>query len=99
MKGASLLHLVLVGLTLALCVFLPRQGAAVLLVPVGGNALSAIRASERGELRLIGPGRIAGTLVVVPAGEMSVVPFLKSGLIPIAAPAFLCSPRRPPART
>lgn len=100
MTRGPFLQLGLIMLALVLCVFLPRQGSAVLLVPIGSEQAGARPDVLRGtgaDLRLIGASRIPGTLVFYAQGSVPVVRLLQIGLLPIAAPAFLCNSDRPPS--
>lgn len=97
MRIANLLHASLAAITLLACIFLPRPGSAVLLVPVWPGAISGAWHEPHPGMKLIGQGRIAGTIVVLPQGGLSIDQLLKSGLIPISAPDFLCGNARQPA--
>lgn len=97
MKSATSLHLGLIALTLVVCAFVPQRDSAVLLVPLGQDADGALARVQRSGgtgIALVGQGRLPGSLVVYPAGPVSVATFLQQGLLPIAAPAFLCSQPR-----
>lgn len=94
--GAGL-HLALAALVLLACVFAPRPGRSVLLVPLGGSLARAEAEGPSGITRgwsLIGRGRIAGTWLVRSVGPVPVWTLLRRGILPLAVPDALCGADR-----
>jgi len=92
-RVAIAMHLTAGAIALVLCLFLPRQGSAVLLLPIRGHGQSADAAflASNG-LTLVGAGRIPGSLVVRAGSNASMSEWLRQGFLPIAAPMQLCVP-------
>lgn len=87
------LHLALVALVLLACVFAPRPGKALLLVPLGGSLAQAEAGDPAATIRgwaLTGRGRMAGTWLVRSAGPVPVWALLRRGILPLAVPDALC---------
>jgi hypothetical protein len=95
MRWAAALQAGLAVFVLALCVALPRPGAQVLLVPLwpGARAPAAI-IGPGGDLRLLGPGRPAGSLLVLGGHGLPLWLLLRHGLVPLGVPAVLCGAPR-----
>ena len=92
MRRAALVHMCAGLLVLLGCVLAPRQGGAVLLIPVlAGHA----RAIPAGHVAILRPGWIAGSLLVRSDGEVSVMAMIRGGFVPIAAPSWLCGSPAP----
>ncbi|HZU65170.1 MAG TPA: hypothetical protein VFF98_15895 [Novosphingobium sp.] len=81
-------------LVLGLCLFAPRAGAGLLLLPCWPTvAAPGAPFLARHGLALIGAGRLPGSLVVHAAGPVPVGALLARGLVPLALPAALCGGR------
>lgn len=91
-RSFAVCHVALGALTLLACLFAPRPGAAVLLVPLGTH-VSMPGAVQRlgGEVSLLGAGQMTGSLLVYPKRSLAIAPLLQNGILPIAVPSFLCS--------
>ena len=91
------LHLALVAVVLLACVFAPRPGKALLLVPLGGSPAQAEAGDPAAIMRgwtLTGRGRIAGTWLVRSTGPVPVWTLLRRGILPLAVPDALCGANR-----
>lgn len=92
------LHGGAIGLTLLVCLALPRSGQDVLLVPLTPHA-AAGRLAGAGlpPLAVMGRGPLAGSLIVRSARVLPLWPLLRSGILPFAVPLMACG-REPAAR-
>jgi hypothetical protein len=92
MKTALLLHGAICAAALGICLAYPAAGRDVLLVPIRGAAAShVLRSQDSGSFALFGGGLIPGSLHVRFAHSPALLPLLRSGVLPIAVPTFLCS--------
>jgi len=87
------LQLALGIVALAACAFLPRSGGAVLLIPLGSHVAAIDGAFiARYHVRLIGAGRLHGSVLVYANTALAPLALLRDGRLGLAAPAFLCGP-------
>lgn len=89
MKAAAHFQICMALLALCACLFSPRAGAQLLLVPVWGS----VPVGGWPGVALVGRGRIAGTLVVQAAGAVPVWQMLGRGVVPLSVPEVLCRER------
>jgi hypothetical protein len=82
-QGAAL------GLILIGCLFAPRSGGAVLLIPLTEQrpALGAIA----GHISVLRAGTIPGSLLVLSNGPVPVIALLRQGVLALAAPSNMCA--------
>ena len=85
------IHAALVTVVLLTCLFLPRPGQAIVLVPLAPSARLPLRTElSAGSLALLGQGRIAGTWLVRASGPVPFETLLAHHFLPLAAPSLLC---------
>ncbi|MBU6269099.1 MAG: hypothetical protein KGN34_16245 [Sphingomonadales bacterium] len=85
--------MLLVVAVLLLCTLAPRPRQPALLLPLPGLATADVAAFARHhDLRLIGRGRVPGSLVVADAGPERMTDAICAGLLLIHAPGTLCGP-------
>lgn len=89
MKHAALGQLGLVVIVLLGCLLMPRPGGAVLLVPLFTNSAGVVGKARFAVLRA---GWLPGSVLVRVEGDVPVIDLLRSGVLPLGAPALLCRP-------
>jgi hypothetical protein len=79
------------------CLCMPRPGGTALLIPAVPQGVAAIlrqaglqRAGAHG-ITVLRSGWIAGSVLVRIDGDIPVLAFLRAGVVPLGAPAFLCT--------
>lgn len=97
MRPAAVGQAVLCALGIVACALAPRPGGAVLLVPMPGAsaALAATAGASpndgaRTPPAILRPGVIDGSLLVRFGGPVPVLAILRTGVLPVAAPLWLC---------
>jgi hypothetical protein len=86
-----------VGLAaLMACAFAPRTDQPMLLVPFGASArISAQHWASAHDLRLLGRGRLPGSLIVQSASAVSPLSALRAGAVLLAVPGLTCDTQSP----
>jgi len=86
-----------VGLAaLMACVFAPRAHQPMLLVPLGAAArINANHWASAHDLRLLGRGRLPGSLIVQSASAVSPLSALRAGAVLLAVPGLTCDTQSP----
>ncbi|MBU6268349.1 MAG: hypothetical protein KGN34_12470 [Sphingomonadales bacterium] len=92
---AALAQAGIAALALVAALFVPRPGAALLLVPLAGKAIAEPQLLSGNGLALIGRGRIPGSLIVHAGGGLPFAALLRRGIVPLSAPEILCTPQPP----
>jgi len=78
----------------AVCLGMPRAGGAVLLIPVVPHSVATlIHYAEGHGIKVLRSGWIAGSVLVRIDGEVPIIALLRAGVMPVGAPALLCSTR------
>jgi hypothetical protein len=91
MKRAARAQCCLAAIVLCGCVLLPRPGGAVLLVPLFTASNDGL---EPAHIAVLRAGWLPGSLLVRVEGEVPVLAWLRHGILPLGAPAVLCSSRK-----
>jgi len=84
-------HLSLIVFVMAAAMMLPRVGVPILMLPVTRQAARDL--SGRlfdGKYRVVGPGPISGSFVVLATNDRAWRTLVRLGVLPLASPARWC---------
>ena len=89
MRQAAAVQGAALGLILIGCLFAPRPGGTVVLIPLVQRA-PAIR-TIAGPVAILRAGAVPGSLLVRIGGTVPVLALLRDGVLALAAPSNLCA--------
>ena len=76
----------------AVCMGMPRACGAVLLIPVIPHSVATLIHHAGGHgIKVLRSGGIAGSVLVRIDREVPIIALLRAGVVPVGAPALLCS--------
>lgn len=88
-RQAAAMQAVALGLVLSGCLFAPRPGGAVLLIPLTHRQPAL--GPQAQTMTVLRAGAIPGSVLVQAKGAVPVVALLRHGVLALAAPSLLCA--------